>query len=634
MKNLANRKVSLRSTMRSFVALGATSALMVAGLALVAVSPASAAAATHLVFTTEPTGPVTAGSTLGSFAVTVEDSVGSPATVPGASDTIQLSSSCTLGGTTVATASSAVATFNAVTITKGTSCTIVATDTLSPDNGFTATSTAVTVNPGPPNKLVFSTAPPATGTLGQSLTTFRVSVEDTNGNVVTSGTGASDTITISTASAGCTVGGTPTATAASGVATFSAVDLTAGTSCALTATDTLAPDTGLTTAISSAINIATTTPAELGFTTEPSTIIAAGTVLPSFAVSVEESNGIAITSGVGATDIINLTSTCALTGTTTATASGGVATFTAVTIKTGTSCQLVATDATRTLATATSTVIALTAGAATQVVFTTAPPTSETTAGTILAAFKVSVEDVNGNVVTSGLGSADLITITSPCTLGGTATAGAVAGVATFSALSIGVTGACVLTAMDSSRTVAVATHTTSVGASQATLKIGTLKGFVATTLNLATSGGTGTGAVTYTLAAGSSARCTLTGSSLKAARTGTCVVTATKAGDTTYIAASSAATTVSFVVPFKVVRVAGVIMVGRTRVVTLVGSGFYGRPRIISNVRGLSARVARDTGTHLVVVVSVKPGASLGIRVLVVILGNGKRSAVRFNLR
>ena len=605
---------SFRSWMKALVALGAASALMVGGLVFVAVSPASAvttsttttSAATAIPTTATLNGTVTSGAN----AVTlIQFCLGTQAQVE--ADITNNVTSCT-GGTPVAATPNNLGINVAATAVTGspTSLTPGATYWFNAE----ATDSSGTAY-GTPLSFTAATALTLTsvnGSFGTGLT------------LTSSGGGGGGAVTYTVASAG----------AAGCSITSGVLNATSAGTCTVTASQAaagayLSSTTGATT-----VTFASTLPTQVGFTIEPPTSASAGTVLPAFTVAVKESNGVVDVTAPYATDTISLVSACTLTGTTSVQAIGGTATFSAVSIKTGSSCQLVATDTSRTLATATSTVVALTAGAATQVVFTTAPPATETTAGTILAAFKVSVEDVNGNVVTSGLGSADLITITSPCTLGGTTTASALSGVATFSLLSIGVTGACVLTATDSSRTATVATHTTSVGTPQPTLTIGTLKGVVGKPLNLATSGGSGTGAVTYTLAAGSSAGCTLTGSSLKAARTGTCVVTATKAGDTTYIAGSSAAATVSFVVPFKVVRVAGVIMVGRTRTVTLVGSGFYGRPRIISNVRGLTARVARDTGTHLVVVVSVKPGASLGIRVLVVILGNGKRSAVRFNLR
>ena len=130
------------------------------------------------------------------------------------------------------------------------------------------------------------------------------------------------------------------------------------------------------------------------------------------------------------------------------------------------------------------------------------------------------------------------------------------------------------------------------------------------------------------------SADCTVSGSTVKAKRAGTCLVTATKAGSTTFIAVSSVATKVTFILPYKVTRVAGTIFAGRTQTVTLVGSGFSGRPRIISNARGLSARVTRDTGRTLRVLVTVSPAAKSGVHVMAVILSNGKRASVRFSLR
>jgi hypothetical protein len=256
-----------------------------------------------------------------------------------------------------------------------------------------------------------------------------------------------------------------------------------------------------------------------------------------------------------------------------------------------------------------------------------------TTASTVLTTFKASVEDVNGNVVTTGTGSADVIAITSPCTLGGTTTAGAVAGVASFSALTINVTGVCVLTATDSTRTLTAATATSTVGIPQAALVLKTVKGTVGKALSLATTGGTGTGALSYTATAGS-AGCVVSGAKLTAKRAGTCDVTATKAATTTNIVVSSVATKVTFVLPFKATRVVGNLTPGRTSTITIVGSGFTGRPRIISNVAGLTTRVTRDTGKTLTVTVTVRSGVKPGVHSFTVILANGKRTSVKFSLR
>lgn len=635
MKNEVNQKVgrrSIRSVMRSVVAIGATSALMVTGLAFVASSPASAATATQLVFTSEPASTTTAGSASLSFSVTVENNNTPVTSGTGSTDFIAITSSCTLTGNgSPVQAVSGVASFSGIAITTGATCSLTATDQTSPNAGIAGVSTSITVTPTGAIKLGYTPAPPATATISAAMATFKVSIEDQYGNVVT--TVGPDSILVSP-SAGCTLSATANASTASGVATFTSITFTAGSSsCTLTASDQTGGDTGFTNAVS-AVNVASTAPAEVGFTVQPATSVAAGTVLPSFAVSVEQGNGVVVASGTGSIDVINLTSACTLAGTTSVAAIGGVATFTAFTIKTGSSCPLVATDATRALLTATSTAVSVVAGVATQVGFTTAPPTTETTASTILATFKAAVEDVNGNVVTTGTGATDTITITSTCALGGPTAAAAFAGVATFSALSINATGTCVLTAIDSTRTLTTAAHTTSVGTPQPSVTVRTLKGNVGTVLRLAISGGTGTGPVTWTLAAGSSAGCRLSGNALSAGRAGTCSVTATKAGGTTYVAASSPATTVTFVLLFKAYRVIGAVFAGRTTTATITGSGFYGRPKVISNVAGISTRVIRDTGRTLVVVIFVSGGVRPGVHAFTILLANGKRTSMRYSLR
>jgi hypothetical protein len=115
----------------------------------------------------------------------------------------------------------------------------------------------------------------------------------------------------------------------------------------------------------------------------------------------------------------------------------------------------------------------------------------------------------------------------------------------------------------------------------------------------------------------------------------GTCFVTATKAASITNLAVSFSATTVTFVVPGpKATRVAGAVWVGKRTTVTILGSGFFGRPRVISNVAGITARVTRDTGRSLTVVVTVRSGVTTGVHGFTIILANGKRASVKYNLR
>jgi hypothetical protein len=90
-------------------------------------------------------------------------------------------------------------------------------------------------------------------------------------------------------------------------------------------------------------------------------------------------------------------------------------------------------------------------------------------------------------------------------------------------------------------------TYTLSVGTAQAALTITTLSGRAGNALSLATSGGSSSGAVTYTATNGTATGCSVTANSLSATGAGTCLVVATKAADSTYLAVSSASTTVTF---------------------------------------------------------------------------------------
>lgn len=594
---------------------------------------------TELLFAGVPATAVT-GVNLTSFTVSLD--VTGPAVVnsgTGAVDTIQLSSSCPLAGTTLVTANAGIATFNDVAFESASaSCTLVANDTLSPDTALTASNATVNVSAGTAPHLVYTTLPPTAATYNVALTSFRVSIEDTSGNVMASSSGnvlasSSDTVSLAE-SGGCVLGGTTSSGATAGVVAFGAVTISSGTSCQLIATDTTTGDTGFGSATSAVIALATVTPTKLGFSTQPQTTVSAGTVLTPFTVAVEESNGIPETSGADATDTIVLSSTsCVLGGTLDVQGSAYRSTFSAVIITKGTVCNIVATDATNpALTAATSSTIALTPGVPTHLAFIVPPPATVTTAGSVLTSFSVAVEDVNGNVETTGIGTNDTVTISSTCTLGGVTSVAAIAGTATFSALTISSTGPCALIATDATRTLTTTSSTTSVGKPQATLTIKTVKGSLGSPLALSTTGGSGTGAVTYTVANGTSTGCTISGSSLRAGKLGTCIVTATKAAAAPYASATSVATTVTFVLPFKATRVSRVV-VGTTQNVTITGSGFIGRPRVISNVAGLTATVTRDTGKVLTLHVVVRAGTSKGVRVFTIILGNGKRTSVRFNL-
>jgi hypothetical protein len=82
--------------------------------------------------------------------------------------------------------------------------------------------------------------------------------------------------------------------------------------------------------------------------------------------------------------------------------------------------------------------------------------------------------------------------------------------------------------------------------ADQAPLSLISTSGTYGAALTLTTSGGSGTGAVSYSVLDGTASGCSVTGGTLNASSAGSCLVTATKAADNDYNAVSSQSTTVS----------------------------------------------------------------------------------------
>jgi hypothetical protein len=153
--------------------------------------------------------------------------------------------------------------------------------------------------------------------------------------------------------------------------------------------------------------------------------------------------------------------------------------------------------------------------------------------------------------------------------------------------------------------------------------------------LALTSTGGSGDGAVTYTVTSRGSAGCVISGDVLRSARAGTCVVTANKAADGTYAAASSLATTVTIKPPApKASRVATVLRSGRTTTTRIIGVGFYGRPLVVSNRVGTSAVVTRDNGRTLTIRVVVARGTRSGEYRFTIVFAHGQRTTIRYALR
>ena len=198
---------------------------------------------------------------------------------------------------------------------------------------------------------------------------------------------------------------------------------------------------GLTSAVSNAFAIDAGTAATLTFAVAPSTVTADSVIRPQIEVVAHDALGNVADGFTGNVTlaIANNPASGILTGTATVPAVAGIAAFTDLSIdKAGTGYTLSA-SATGPSG-ATSAGFDVTAAAASHLVFTVEP--SSTTAGANLApALQVTAKDGSGNVVTGFTGNVTLTitagTGTGDATLSGTTTKAAVAGVATFSDLSI-----------------------------------------------------------------------------------------------------------------------------------------------------------------------------------------------------
>ena len=398
----------------------------------------TAGTASKLVFGVQPSNTAAGASITPAVTVTVEDTSGNTVTTATNSVTVAIGSnpgSGSLSGTTTVAAVNGVATFSNLSINDaGTGYTLAASAT-----GLTsATSTAFNVTAGTAAKLAFSVQPSNT-VAGASITpAVTVTIEDTNGNAVTTATN-SVTVAIGTNPGSGSLSGTATVAAVNGVATFSNLSINkAGTGYTLGAAAT-----GLTSAASAAFNITAGTAAKLAFVTQPSNTPPNAAITPAVTVAIEDSNGNTVTTSTASVSIAIATNpgSGTLGGTTTVSAVAGVASFANLTISSsGTGYALGA--ASTGLTSASSAAFNVTAGPAAKLAFTTQP--ANTNAGAAINQVQVTVEDAEGNPVTTSTASVTLAIGTNPAggTLSGTLTAAAVNGVATFTGLSINNAGA------------------------------------------------------------------------------------------------------------------------------------------------------------------------------------------------
>ena len=81
-----------------------------------------------------------------------------------------------------------------------------------------------------------------------------------------------------------------------------------------------------------------------------------------------------------------------------------------------------------------------------------------------------------------------------------------------------------------------------------------------------------------------------------------------------------------------KATRTVGVVHTGKTSVVKVVGTHFYGQPKVTSNDKGTTVRVSGDTGKILTLKVSTKKTTKKGVHTFIIRFANGEQTSVRYN--
>jgi subtilisin family serine protease len=401
---------------------------------------ATPGAPSALAFTTPP-GAAAAGSTIApAVQVTIKDGFGNP--VPSATGPISLAlganpGSATLAGTVQQSAVNAVAAFADLHIdATGNGYTLVASA-----GGMTSVeSPPFAITPAGAPRLSF-TVQPGAATAGSAMTpAVQVTARDSLGNTFTSFAG-DVTIALGANPGGGTLSGTATVPAVLGVATFTTLVLDrSGDGYTLTATAPGAANAG-----SAPFDVVAGPASQLVFTVQPTSPFQGSAITPPVVVTARDAQG-NTAAGFTGTVTVAIGSNPAdgsLSGTTSVAAIAGVATFADLTFDSaGTGYTITAAAAGLTAATSSSfQVVAV--DHFTRLKFT-AQPTDVQAGSAIAPGVTVTALDQLGNPATGYSGSVTIALAANPAagTLGGTMSALAVAGIATFNDLRLDKSGA------------------------------------------------------------------------------------------------------------------------------------------------------------------------------------------------
>ncbi len=386
---------------------------------------------------TEPSGTATAGVPFAQQPVVwVEDAGGNRVTTDNRTvvTAARVGGEGVLQGILTATAGGGIVTFSNLSHNTANAITVLFTSgTLTPD-----TSRSILVSPAAAARLVFVQQPTVTTAGAPIAPAVTVALHDAYGNrVTTTGT----PVTVALASGTGSLSGTLTKGSSSGVATFSNLSIN------ITGPKTLRATSGsLTAAISNEFSIQPGPGKTLVFVQQPTNTAAGSPLSPPLAVQVRDSLGNDVTAA-GVTISVSISSgTGVLSGTTTRpTSLSGLASFNDLSINLAGSKTLSATAPG--LATAASAVFTITSGPAARLAFVQQP--MMTRAGAfIVPAITVQVKDALGNSVrTAGISTSLALTSGTGNLTGTIPQLTDASGIATFSNLTINLTGTKQLTA-------------------------------------------------------------------------------------------------------------------------------------------------------------------------------------------